>query len=99
MLTVHPAMKLTLEIAATGVAAAALAGCGGDGNNDAVTKRTQAELGDTFVVHSCTATGEERDDLRWYDCSVTDPDHDEPRTWTVAVDEDNNVANAQPPEE
>jgi hypothetical protein len=52
MLTVNPSMKLTLEIAATVVAAAALAGCGGDGNNDAITKRTQAELGDTFVVHS-----------------------------------------------
>jgi hypothetical protein len=37
--------------------------------------------------------------LRWFDCSVTDPDHDEPRTWTVVVDEDNNVANAEPPEE
>jgi ABC-type glycerol-3-phosphate transport system substrate-binding protein len=74
MLTVHPAMKLTLEIAATVVAAAVLAGCGGDGSDDAVTKRTQAELGDTFVVHSCTATGEERDDLRWYYRVVFIPD-------------------------
>ena len=40
------AMKLRLEIAAAIAAAAALAGCGGGGgSSDAVTKRTQAELG------------------------------------------------------
>jgi len=91
-------MKLTLEIAAAIVAAAALAGCGdGVGDSDAVTRLTQAQLGDMFVVHSCTDSWEERDDLRWYDCSVTDPDpdHDEPRTWTVVVTKDGDIANAQ----
>jgi hypothetical protein len=89
-------MKLTLEIAAAIVAVAALVGYGdGDGDSDAVTKRTQAVLGSTFVVHSCTDTGEERDDLRWYGCSVTDPDHDGPRTWKVVVTEDGDIANAQ----
>jgi hypothetical protein len=89
-------MKLTLEIAAAIVAVAALVGYGdGDGDSDAVTKRTQAVLGSTFVVHSCTDTGEERDDFRWYGCSVTEPDHDEPRIWKVVVTEDGDIANAQ----